>query len=142
MSPLAADANTLSGITPLKKSAIPGSGPDAVCLDPRKRGLQAPRSLASKREQLGQHDDRHRPEHGRGGADDHHPQHRPAGDPPAAAASLLLAMPTTSKVTTSGMTVIFSAFSHSAPMKLATATPADAPASAPKASPAMSAARA
>ena len=39
---------------------------------------------------------------------------------PAAAASRLLAMPTTSKATTSGMTVIFSALSHSAPTKLAT----------------------
>ena len=67
-----------------------------------------------------------------------------AGDAPAAAASLLLAMPTTSRVTTSGMTVILSAFSHSAPMKLATQSTrlAEAPASAPSASPTSRAASA
>ena len=61
---------------------------------------------------------------------------------PAAAASWLLAMPTTSKATTSGMTVILSAFSHSVPMKDATpSAPADRlPTSAPRLRP-MSSAR-
>ncbi len=39
---------------------------------------------------------------------------------PACAASALFAMPTTNSATTSGMTVIFKAFSHSVPTKEAT----------------------
>ena len=72
---------------------------------------------------------------------------RPATRPPCAA-SALLAMPTTSKATTSGITVILSPFSHKVPTKSAVPSAAERtpgliqPAVAPSPTPAMSAASA
>jgi len=50
--PLAAAATTLSGTMPLKKSATPGSGPDAFLFDLGERSLKTRGGFARQREQM------------------------------------------------------------------------------------------
>ena len=70
MSPFAAARTTLSGITPLKNSAMPGSGVGALFSIPASARLQTRSRCSRQREQLRQKQDHHRAEDRRGGADD------------------------------------------------------------------------
>ncbi len=147
-SPFAAAAMTFEGITPLKKSATPGSGPVGFCSMPAsaprnpsavacgrgKACVSSNMTMAPKIAEMVHTITIHTTER--------------AAIFPARAASALFATPVTSKVTTSGITVILRPFNHKEPMNDATPSAAawlpagQASANRPSSSPAMSAASA